>query len=320
MDEYRSNILKKSNAEINRLQLLSVFFDEEIIYKIFLRTQVIHQLFVKNDDLEIEKLDLFHLQFTDSVIALLRKIKKSNEKNVALIYDEIDLNEALIDKMAETLNDKNSFVQDKQKQSLKINQSLRRLYDNLSDLSTDFPFSKNINVFSAKYANEYYFDLTSDQLAKLINFEGKNVYSNAYATIERKLMGRLCKFDFRTEFHLGLKSGELIVEIYKFLDNKTFYLFFPGRSLFLLCDLSVFKDIDATNTLSEREKIVQELAYKNDKLKSNAAVLKTAIAKEVQDLLESSYQKISDISFLNHLNNFDVQSNILKEMLKTDLF
>lgn len=320
MDEYRSNILKKSNAEINRLQLLSVFFDEEIIYKIFLRTQVIHQLFVKNDDLEIEKLDLFHLQFTDSVIALLRKIKKSNEKNVALIYDEIDLNEALIDKMAETLNDKNSFVQDKQKQSLKINQSLRRLYDNLSDLSTDFPFSKNINVFSAKYANEYYFDLTSDQLAKLINFEGKNVYSNAYATIERKLMGRLCKFDFRTEFHLGLKSGELIVEIYKFLDNKTFYLFFPGRNLFLLCDLSVFKDLDATNTLSEREKIVQELAYKNDKLKSNAAVLKTAIAKEVQDLLESSYQKISDISFLNHLNNFDVQSNILKEMLKTDLF
>ncbi|WP_238533639.1 hypothetical protein [Pedobacter agri] len=76
MDEYRSNILKKSNAEINRLQLLSVFFDDEIIYKIFLRTQVIHQLFSNNEDLEIEKLDLFHLQFTDSVIALLRKIKK----------------------------------------------------------------------------------------------------------------------------------------------------------------------------------------------------------------------------------------------------
>lgn len=319
MDEYRLNILKKSSAEINRLQLLSVFFDDEIIYKIFLRTQVIHQLFSNNEELEIEKLDLFHLQFTDSIIALLRKIKKSNEKNVALIYDEIDLNEALIDKMAAS-NDVKSFTTDKQKQALKINQSLRRLYNNLSDLSTDFPFSKNINAFSAKYANDYYFDLTADQLAQLIDFQGKNVYSNAYATIERKLMGRLCKYDFRTEFYLGLKSGELIMEVYKFLDSKTYYLFFPSRNLFLLCDLSVFKDLDTSNTLSERERIVQELEYKNDKLKSNAAVMKTAMSTEVQDLLESSYQKISDISFLNHLNNFDVQSNILKEMLKTDLF
>jgi len=320
MDEYRSNILKKSNAEINRLQLLSVFFDDEIIYKIFLRTQVIHQLFSNNEDLEIEKLDLFHLQFTDSVIALLRKIKKSNEKNVALIYDEINLNEALIDKMAGTLNGQQGFVQDKQKQSLKVNQSLRRLYNNLSDLSTDFPFSKNINVFSAKYANDYYFDLTADQLAKLIDFQGKNIYSNAYATIEKKLMGRLCKYDFRTEFHLGLKSGEMIIEVYKFLDSQNYFLFFPARNLFLFCDLSQFKDLDTTNNLSERERIVQELEFKNDKLKGNAAVLKTAMSKEVQDLLESSYQKISDISFLNHLNNFDVQSNILKDMLKTDLF
>ncbi|WP_316807282.1 hypothetical protein [Pedobacter agri] len=320
MDEYRSNILRKSNAEINRLQLLSVFFDDEIIYKIFLRTQVIHQLFANNEDLEIEKLDLFHLQFTDSVIALLRKIKKSNEKNVALIYDEISLNEALIDKMAGMLTSQQGFVQDKQKQSLKVNQSLRRLYNNLSDLSTDFPFSKNINVFSAKYANDYYFDLTADQLAKLIDFQGKNVYSNAYATIEKKLMGRLCKYDFRTEFYLGLKSGEMIIEVYKFLDSQNHFLFFPARNLFLFCDLSQFKDLDTTNNLSERERIVQELEFKNDKLKGNAAVLKTAMSKEVQDLLESSYQKISDISFLNHLNNFDVQSNILKDMLKTDLF
>ncbi|MCX3263214.1 hypothetical protein OQZ29_00540 [Pedobacter agri] len=320
MDEYRSNILKKSNAEINRLQLLSVFFDDEIIYKIFLRTQVIHQLFSNNEDLEIEKLDLFHLQFTDSVIALLRKIKKSNEKNVALIYDEINLNEALIDKMAGTLTGQQGFVQDKQKQSLKVNQSLRRLYNNLSDLSTDFPFSKNINVFSAKYANDYYFDLTADQLAKLIDFQGKNIYSNAYATIEKKLMGRLCKYDFRTEFYLGLKSGEMIIEVYKFLDSQNYFLFFPARNLFLFCDLSQFKDMDTTNNLSERERIVQELEFKNDKLKGNAAVLKTAMSKDVQDLLESSYQKISDISFLNHLNNFDVQSNILKDMLKTDLF
>ncbi len=320
MDEFRLNILKKSSAEINRLQLLSVFFDDEVIYKIYLRSQVIHQLFANNEELEIEKLDLFHLQFTDSVIDLLRKIKKSNEKNVSLIYDEIDLNEELIDRMAGTLAGQKNFQQDKQKQSLKINLSLRKLFSVLSELSSDFPFSKNINVFSSRYANDFYFDLTTDQFSKLIDFQNRQVYTNVYATIEKKLMGKLCKHDFRTEFYIGLKSGELVIEVYRFLDEDYYYLFFPSRNLFLFCDFTILKNLDTTNNLSERERIIQELQYKNDKLKSNAAVLKTAIPNEVVQLLEDSYAKISDINFLNHLNNFDVQSNILKTMLKTDLF
>jgi len=320
MDEYRLNIIKKSSAEINRLQLLSVFFDDEVLYKIYLRSQVIHQLFANNEELEAEKLDLFHLQFTDSVIELLKKIKKSNEKNVSLIYDEIDLNEELIDRMAGALVDQKSFQLDKQRQSLKVNLSLRKLFSVLSELSADFPFSKNINVFSSKYANDFYFDLTTDQFSRLINFQDKQVYTNVYATIEKKLMGKLCKYDFKTEFYIGLKSGELVIEVYKFLDTDSYFLFFPSRNLFLFCDLTILNDLDTTTNLSERERIVQELQYKNDKLKSNAAVLKTAVPKEVVALLEDSYQKISDINFLNHLNNFDVQSNILKTMLKTDLF
>jgi len=320
MDEYRLDIIRKSNAEINRLQLLSAFFDDEVIYKIYLRSQVIHQLFMKNEELEIEKLNLFHLQFTASVIELLKKIKKSNEKNVSLIYDEIHLNEELIERMNSSLVSQVNYDLDRKKQSLKINLSLRNLYNNLSELTSDFPFAKNINVFSAKYANDFYFDLTGDQLAQLINYETKQVYSNTFATIERKLMGKLCKHEFKTEFYSGFKSGELVVEIYRFLEIDNYFLFFPSRNLFLFCDLNTIKDVDTGTNLSEKERIVRELQYKNDKLKANAAVLKTAIAPEIIDLLETSYEKISDINFLNHLNNFDVQSNILKTMLNTDLF
>lgn len=320
MDDYRLNILKKSSTEINRLQLLSVFFDEEIIYKIYLRSQVIHQLFTNNEELEIDKLDLFHVQFTESVIALLRKIKKSNEKNVSLIYDEIDLNEELISRISGSVVNQENYRLDQQKQSLKVNQSLRRLFAVLSDLSTDFPFSKNINVFSSKYANDFYFDVTPDQLSQLIDFSTKQVYTNINAVIEKKLMGLLCKHDFRTAFSFGLKSGELVIEVYRFLDTERHFLFFPGRNLFLFCDLALLNGIEKDNNLSEKQRIIQELEYKNDKLKSNAAVLKVAIPAEINALLEDSYLKISDINFLNHLNNFDVQSNILKAMLKTDLF
>jgi hypothetical protein len=320
MDERRAYILKESNTEISRLQLLSVFFDEEAVYKIFLRSQVIHHLFESNEELDIDKLELFHVQFTSSVIELLRKIKKNNEKNVSLIYDEIHMNEELIDQMNSSAYTEQNFNLDKQRQTLKINLSLRKLFDVLSDHSSEFPFSKNINSFSSRYAKDFYYSITPDELGQLIHYDPKDMYVDVHASIERKLMGLLCKHDFKTTFFYGLKSGQLIIEVYKFMDIDRYFLFFPSRNLFLFCDLSILKDVDWTTNLSEKGKIIQELLYKNDQLESSASALKTYIPKEIISLLEENYLKISDLNFLEHLNNFDVQANILKAMLKTDLF
>lgn len=320
MDERRENILRTSRTEISRLQLLSVFFEEEALYKIYLRSQVIHQLFEQNEELDIDKLELFHVQFTASLIELLRKIKKSNERNVSLIYDEIDLNKELIRKMSSTVFSEKNFDLDKKKQSLKINLSLRKLFEVLSDLSQDFPFAKNMNSFNSRYLKDFFYDISAEQLGRLIVFDPKDVYVNEHALIERKLMGLLCKHEFRTEFFYGLKSGQLIIELYKFIDIERYFLFFPSRNLFLLCELDELEGIDWTNNLSEKGRIVQELSFKNDKLNSSAAALKTFIPNEIVALLEENYVKISDINFMDHLNNYDVQANILKAMLKTDLF
>ena len=320
MDERRVNILKSSNAEISRLQLLSAFFEEDTLYKIYLRSQVIHNLFANNEDLEIDKLDLFHVQFTASLIELLRKIKKSNEKNVSLIYDEIHLNKELMEKLNVTVFTEKNFNLNKQQQALKINLSLRKLYQVLSDGTNEFPFAKNINTFSARYSKDFYSDISTEQLSKLIDFDPKNVYINEYASIERKLMGFLCKYDFKTEFFRGLKAGQLVIELYKFIDIDRYFLFFPSRNLFLFCDLEQLSGIDWSNNLSGKSKMIQELSYENDKLLSDAAALKTFIPIPIIDLLKENYAKISDLDFLNHLNNFDVQANILKAMLKTDLF
>jgi hypothetical protein len=320
MDERHVNILRASRAEISRLQLLSVFFEEEVLYKIYLRSQVIHQLFEHNEELDIDKLELFHVQFTASLIELLKKIKKSNEKSVSLIYDEIDLNKELIGKMSDTVFSEKSYRLDQQKQSLKINQSLRKLYEVLSDLTQEFPFSKNITAFSSRYAKDFFYDISAEQLARLIECDPKDMYVNVHASIERKLMGLLCKHEFRTEFFYGLKSGQLIIELYKFLDIDRHFLFFPRRNLFLFFEMNELDGIDWTNNLSEKGRIVQELLFKNDKLVGEAAGLRTFIPKEIIALLQENYLKISDINFMDHLNNFDVQANILKAMLKTDLF
>lgn len=319
MDEYLLNILNQSNKVIDKLQMLSAFFDDdEVVYKIYLRTQVIHKLFENNVELDAGKLELFHLQYTTTVLDLLKRIKKNNESNVSLVYDEIQLNEDLIHKMNDGVYTEKNFNLDKQKQSLKINTSLRNLYQVLSTDSSDFPFAKNISSFSARYAKDYFYDIEPDKLNDLIGFEAQKVYINTYATIQKKLMGMLCKYDFKTEFFCGLNAGNLKVEIYKFLHTDKYFLFAPSRNLFLLCDLAKITEIDKENTLSRKAKIIQELQYKNDKLQSTVASLKTFIPLNIKQLIEQSYQKIADTNFLDNLSNADIEANVLKTMLNTN--
>jgi len=319
MDENTRKILADSNRIINKLQLLSVFFEDELIYKIYLRTQVIHKLFENNTELDINKLELFHIQFTASLIDLLRKIKKNNEGNVSLIFDEIALNREMIDKMSDGVYTEQNYNLDKQRQSLKINLSLKKLYQVLSDSSPDYPFSKNINAFSSRFSTDFFFNIPSELLEELTQYKPADVYTNDYATIQRKLLGTLCKYEFKTEFYCGLRAGSQIIEVYKFIDTDRYFLYSPLGNLFLFCDLQKITGIDWTNNLSKKEKLIHELRDKNDKLQSNAAVLKGFMPTEIKAILADDYKKIADINFLQHMNNFDVQANILKTMLNTDI-
>jgi hypothetical protein len=74
-----------------------------------------------------------------------------------------------------------------------------------------------------------------------------------------------------------------------------------------------------STNMSKKERLVYELKDKNDKLEGNAAAVKGFMPPEVAALLGENYKKISDITFLDNISNIDVQANILKTMLNTDL-
>ena len=312
-------ILRESTRLLNKLHLLSAFFEDEIVYKIYLRTQVIHRLYETNPELDINKLELFHVQFTSAVIDLLKKIKKINERSTSLLFDEIQLNKDLIQSVKDSDFNYADFNNDKQRQALRINTSLRKLYEVLSQDVHEYPFAKNINAFSARYAQDYFFDISTELLGQLTTYQPNEVYTNASAVIERKLMGKACKHDFRTEFYCGLKTGNLALEVYKFIDEDTYYLFYPSRNLFLLCDVAILSSIDQATEVTRNERIIQELLDKNDQLQSSAALARIHIPHEVSSLLAENYKKITDINFLQNIAGFDVQANILKTMLNTDI-
>jgi len=319
MDENRLNILNQSNRMLSKLQLLSVFFGDDMIYKIYLRSQVIHKLFEANPELDINKLDLFHLQFTQSLIDLLRKIKKNNETNVSLLFDEIQINREMIERLNDPTYTLANFNLEKQRQALKINLSLRKLFQVLSDSSTENPLSKNINAFSSRFAADFFYTISTDLMEEVTAFSLADVYKNEYAKIQRKLMGVLCKYDFKTEFYCGLKSGAQVIEVYKFIDADRYFIYAPGDNLFVFFDVAKIAGLDMTTNMSKKERLMYELKDKNDRLEGNAAAMKANMPPEITALLADNYKKISDITFLDNISNIDVQANILKSMLNTDL-
>ena len=225
----------------------------------------------------------------------------------------------MINRLNDSVYTEKNFNLDKHRQSLKISNSLRQLYQVLSDHSSEFPFVKNVNSFSSRYAKDFYYDISPGTLDQLIQYDNAKAYENTYAIIERKLMGHLCKYDFRIEFFCGLKSGNVVLELYKFLNLDKYFFFNPSRNLFLLCDLAKIEGVDWDSTLSKRANIIREMLYNNDKLESTASSMKTYIPPEVCKLLDESYEKISDFNFLDNISSVDVQANILKTMLKTDM-
>ncbi|WP_448702409.1 hypothetical protein ACFGVR_08660 [Mucilaginibacter sp. AW1-3] len=319
MDDNRKAILNDSNRIISKLQLLSVFFGDDIIYKIYLRSQVIHQLFEDNIELDINKLELFHLQFTQTLIELLRQIKKNNEKSILILLDEIQINRDLIDKIKDSLLSAEQFRNDQQRQALKINTSLRKLYQALSDNTSDYPFSKNINAFSTNYAADFFYTVEPSLIAGMVKYTPAEIYSNAYATIHKKLLGLLCKYDFRSSFYCGLKAGDQVLEVYNLNNTDRYFIYSPTKQLFLFCDVTQIDTANLNTELSKKGQFIQELTDKNDQLNNSINIIKTTIPAEIKNLLVENYRKLNDINFLQSISEVDVQANMLKSMLNTDI-
>lgn len=319
MDENRLNILNASTRDISKLQLLSVFFNNDVIYKIYLRTQVLHQLFQTNPELDINQLEMFHLQFTQTLIDLLKKIKRNNEAQAGLLLDEVQLNHQLIEQMEGSAYSEQSYVNDKQRQSLKMSQSLRKLFRVLSDNSAEYPFAANINKFSAHFSADYFYSISTELVYELLAYSPADVYSNEYATIQRKLMGSLCKYDFKIEFYCGVRANDIVLEVYRFADVNKYFLYSPLNNVLLFCDVAKLGDLDLKNTVSKRERMMRELRDKNVQLTGKAGLIKTNLPQNITALLADDYKKIADVNFMAHMNAFDVQANILKTMLNTDI-
>lgn len=319
MADNSSEILEESNKIIQKLSDLTIFFEDRMIMNIYLQTQVIHKLFEDNPDIDINKLELFHLQFTSTLIELLEKIKKRNERIVNMLRNEVQLNLDMINKIRESIYREGGYDAGKQMQTRNMSASLRSLYTSIYNQTKDYPFKENINSFSVKFYKDYFYEISSELMSSVTSYDKSQTYRHPFATIDKKLLLALGQSNFNVKFYAGLKSGSTLVELYEIVDTSSYFLFISARNIFLNCDINVFPTSEWVDVNSKREQTIKDLRDKNKELENNISHNLKLIDEDISLLLDDNYTKITDLDFLSSIENIDSQANILKSMLETKI-
>lgn len=316
MNESDKKIISDSNKMINKLLVISNFFEDEVIYKIYVRSKVIQKIFEDNETLDKNKLSLFHLQFTESILELLRRIKKTNEKNVNILLDEIHMNNELINNLSDEMLDADSFEKEKLRHTNKMNLALRQFYQMLSGLSDAYPFN-NTAKFATKFAKDFYIEIEPSVYDDFVNIASTKVYTHDLAVIDKKLMGLQCKHEFKNKFIAGYKSGAHLLEVFEIEAEEVFFLFQVHENKFWICPYDKIAAVKPSENQNKKGRVVQELKNKNRQIEYAMAIQKTRIPEEVTTLLTEYYRKIEGMNFLDFIDDLDVQTNILRVMLDT---
>ncbi|KFF73736.1 hypothetical protein HX13_18210 [Chryseobacterium sp. P1-3] len=219
MGDDAATILSQSRRRLTKLKLLANFFEHIDIISIFIKTDIIHNMFQENTALDYNKLELFHLQYTDSLIELLTKIKRQKENDMLAVINEIDINKKYISGFEERKID--SFQTDRKMYSGIFSQHLKKLYKDLTEAIFTVNWD-NVLYFHKKYAQEFYRSAVDESLLTSGSFPA---YQYKDYSIERKLLGRLNIHGFKVRFICGYIIGTHEYELFKIFQSDDYFVF-----------------------------------------------------------------------------------------------
>lgn len=314
-EEIYAQAIKDSSKRLLVLKMLSNFFNHKDLFAVYVRSKVIHNLFEANKSLDVNKLELFHIQYTSSLIDLFQKLKKAREQQYLLVNDEIYINNELISKLEKDTTAVD-FTGECRRYGKAMGVKLREFYEVLSGAHSGGFGWGDVLLFSTRYGQEFYREITDGEVfLRLTETEGIPSYHSDYGAIERKLMGRLNKLNFRVKFACGLRFDTEYLEVFEFIDSNDRFIFINGIRSFYLLDKELAQRLDLSKNLSHKGEIVAGLQHKNDMLREKLATIQMALPQDVEDVLAQYLAKISGVDFLEELQNVDEQTNILRAML-----
>jgi len=307
-----ATIWSQSKRRLTRLKLLANFFEHIDMISIYIKTDIIHNLFQENTTLDYNKLELFHLQYTDSLIELLTKIKRQKENEMLAVINEIDINNKYISGFEERRVD--SFETDRKMYSGIFSQHLKTVY---KDLTEDIFTANwdNVLYFHKKYAQEFYRTDVDESLLKTGNFPA---YQYKDYSIERKLLGRLNIQSFKVRFVCGYLIGTHDYELFKIFQSDDYFVFSVDERKLYLFDKDL-DQLDISENQSNQTTIIDQLKRKNEQLESSMNERKRIVPPEVEGVLKDYLRNLENIDIMSKIFDFNEETNILRAMLNLNL-
>ncbi|MEY8761455.1 hypothetical protein [Chryseobacterium tongliaoense] len=304
--------MSQSKRRLTKLKLLSNFFENVVIISIYIKTDIIHNLFQENKALDYHKLELFHLQYTDSLIELLTKIKKKKENDLLAVINEININNQYISGFEERKVD--SFETDRKIYSGIFSQHLRNLYKDL----TEDKFTLNWNdvlYFHKRYAAEFYRTLADEAQLKLPSVPS---YQYQEYSIERKLLGKLNIQSFKVRFVCGFRFERNEYELFRIFQSDEHFIFdVEGRRMYLIDE--ELKDLDTSENESNQASIINQLKRKNEELEETIDERKRILPDDVESVLKDYLRNLESVDIMSKIFDVNEETNILRAMLNLNL-
>lgn len=313
MDDEALNILSQSKRRLTKLKLLANFFENADIISVYIKTDVIHHLFQENKALDYSKLELFHLQYTDSLIELLTKIKRQKENEMLAVINEIDVNNKYISGFEEKRAD--GFETDRRMYSGIFSNQLKSLYNDLTEEKFRLNW-ENVLYFYKKYASEFYRTGMDEELLKSGSFPA---YQHREYQIERKLLGRLNIHNFKVRFVCGYNISGNEYELFKLFQSEDHFIFdIEGKKIYLI-DPKKMEKLDIMPNESNQETLVHQLRKKNEKLEETISERKKILPDQVISVLQDYLKNLENVDIMNKIFDINEETNILRAMLNLNL-
>ncbi len=313
-------IIKDSEKRLNKLKILTNFFDQSQVMAISVRTRVIHDMFAANKELDINKLELFHLQYTDSLLDLLTKLKKNIEQKYLLLINEIQINTDVINSFTNEIK-KDNFLDRVKTHNLIMQAFMESLYNDLAfeNKVSNLTNLQEKNDLSNEMGAEFYRKIKPQEYDQLNAISSKSMYEFFDFKVERKLLGKLNIQKFKFKFLCGFQCNNQFIEIYEFIHCNEYFVFLKEKNEFLNIVLSDFPNVDFSKNNSNKKEMLLQLKRKNIELKNKAERMIKSIPQDVEIVLNDYDQKISSMQFLDDLQNIDEQTNVLRTMLNINI-
>lgn len=311
MDDEAVAIMSQSKRRVTKLKLLANFFENIDIISIYIKTDIIHNLFQENKALDFSKLELFHLQYTDSLIELLTKIKRQKESDMLAVINEIDVNNRYIVNFEERRVD--SFETDRKMYSGIFSRHLANLYKDLIEERFTIDWN-NVLYFNKKYATEFYREADEE----LLKSDPLPSYHYQDYEIERKLLGRLNIQNFKVRFVCGYLIGRNEYELFKIFQSDDHFIFNVEEKKMYLIDDQLEK-LDISENQSNQTTIINQLKNKNEYLEQTMNEKKRVLPAEVESVLKDYLRNLESIDIMSKIFDFNEETNILRAMLNLNL-